>query len=335
MLNWLFGGDRKSPEEITKKAPSYEDSKKIAAGTDVEAKRNLAECEDLQPEYLYYFATQGEPEVRRTVARNSATPLQADVILARDADNSVRSLVADKVSRLAPSLSVGENEKVAEMVFQILDILAHDNEPEVRAIISQQICSLDNVPKSIIDLLARDEAEIVSSPILQHSPLLTDDDLIALIAQGLNTGALSAVSKRKGLSEEISETVNTQIVDSKLKSDSSKDEETLKAVRALYDANKLNGEAILSAIDRGHVSFIIHALSLLSDMPAESIRKLYTLRSARTIIAVTWKCGLNMNVAVALQERAARLSPNNIMRQVPGAEFPISEQDMEWQLDLL
>ena len=335
MLNWLFGGKQKSPEEITRKAPSYEDSKKIAAGHDVEAKRELAECEDLQPEYLYYFATQGEPEVRRSVARNGATPLQADVLLARDADDTVRSLVADKVSRLTPSLSIEANEKVAEMVFEILDILAHDEEPTVRAIISQQICSLDNVPKSIIDLLARDEENIVSGPILEHSPLLTDDDLIELIAKGLNSGSLTAVSKRKGLSEEISETVTTQIVDSEMTAQPSDEEETRKAVLELYNDNKLNASVILDAIDEGKISFVIHALSLLGDLPPESVRKLYTLRSARTIVAIAWKCGLTMKVAVALQERAARLSPTNIIRQSAGTEFPLSEQDMDWQLDLL
>ncbi len=335
MLNWLFGGKQKSPDEITRKAPPYEEARAIAAGSDSSARKSLAECDDLQPEFLYFFATDKEPAIRRTVAQNSATPLQADIILAKDEDENVRSIIANKVSRLAPSVSTEENEKVAAMVFDILDILAHDSVPGVRAIVAEQICHLENVPKSIVSLLARDEETSVSGPILEHSPLLTEDDLIALIAKGLKSGALSAVSRRKSLSEEMAETVNTKITENALSDDTGDEEETRKQVRDLYETNALTGQVVIEAIENGRVSFVICALSLLGDLSEDAVRKLFTLRSARTIIAIVWKCGLDMSVAMVLQERGARLIPTNIIRPTSGTEFPLSEQDMEWQLDLL
>lgn len=45
------------------------------------------------------------PEVRREIAANSTTPVQADLILASDTDDEVRCAVAGKIARLAPEMT--------------------------------------------------------------------------------------------------------------------------------------------------------------------------------------------------------------------------------------
>lgn len=335
MLNWLFGGKQKTSEEITLKAPTYEQSREIAASGDVDARRKLAECEDLQPEYLYYFATDEAPEVRRTVARNNATPLQADLILARDKNDDVRCHLAEKVGRLVPDMSRDQNEKVADMVFEVLDILAHDDATSVRAIVAKEICSLHNVPKSIVTLLAGDEEEVVCAPVLEHSPLLEDDDLIALIANGLKSGALTALSRRVGVSEKVSAAVQTQISEAGLSQDDGKTEEVINEINRLFAENALDSKVILAALEAGNILFVVHAMAKRSDLDAEAVRKLFTLRSARTVVAVTWKSGLDMEVAMALQRRGANIPFDKIIHPAPDGDFPLSQQDLEWQLDLL
>lgn len=64
--------------------------------------------------------------------------------------------------------------------------------------------SLDSVPQSHIKKLVEDAEVIVSAPILEYSPLLSEVELVQIIASGIQGDALSAVARRISISEEIS-----------------------------------------------------------------------------------------------------------------------------------
>jgi len=210
VLQWVFGntGKRKGGRRAggTPK-PDYEVAKRIAASDDVEARTTLAAHEDLEPEILYFFATDQASEVRRAVAVNPGTPLQADRLLANDRDGEVRFQLARKISRLVPSLSRDETDRLTRMAMEVLEILARDDLPRVRATIADEIKRADNVPGRIVRQLARDVEEMVSAPILEYSPLLSDQDLLEIIAGGCAGGALVALSRRQGLGERVSDAV--------------------------------------------------------------------------------------------------------------------------------
>lgn len=211
MLKWLLSRNAKDRDGVVEDgpAPSYDEAKNIAASDDPKARKKLAARRDIAPEFLYYFATDEAADVRRAVATNDSTPLQADKLLARDPDDTVRCDLAHKIGRLLPTLSDEENEKVTAMVFEVLEMLAEDQIPAVRAIIAEEIKSLDNVPPGVVSTLARDVEDAVCAPILQSSPLLKDDDLIAIIAKGVSSGALQAVASRSHLTEAVSQAVVT------------------------------------------------------------------------------------------------------------------------------
>ena len=117
MLNWVFGTKSKPKRKAgAPRKPAYEKSREIASSGNEEERRRLAEHEDLEPEILYYFATDKSVEVRKAVAINRGTPLQADRILAEDADEGVRIELANKIGRLVPELDPKENARLAEMV---------------------------------------------------------------------------------------------------------------------------------------------------------------------------------------------------------------------------
>jgi uncharacterized protein (DUF2336 family) len=42
---------------------------------------------------------------------------------------------------------------------------------------------LDNVPKPIVSLLAKDVDDLVASPVLEFSPLLSDAELVQIVVQ--------------------------------------------------------------------------------------------------------------------------------------------------------
>jgi uncharacterized protein (DUF2336 family) len=211
MLKWIFGkqkGKRKAKPGIGKKPP-YKKARDIAGKGSLEDRRKLAAHEDMEPEILYYLATDKVPEVRREVAENAGTPLQADVILAKDPNEEVRCELARKISRLIPELKPEQNEKLANVAMEVLTTLARDELPRVRAIVAEELKHTTNVPKEMIRELAEDLEDIVSAPILEYSPLLSGKDLLQLIASGMKNKKLTAVASRKK--------INTQVVDALVK----------------------------------------------------------------------------------------------------------------------
>ena len=205
MLKWLFGkskGKRKAKPGIGKKPP-YKKARDIAGKGNVQERRKLAAHEDMEPEILYYLATDKAPEVRREVAENNGTPLQADAILAKDPNEDVRCELARKISRLIPELKPEQNEKLASMAMEVLTTLARDELPRVRAIVSEELKHSKHVPKELVKELAEDLEHIVSAPILEYSPLLSGKDLLQLIATGMKSKKLAAIARRPKIDTEV------------------------------------------------------------------------------------------------------------------------------------
>ncbi len=187
--------------------PRYLAAREALERGDLKSRRKLAHGGDTHPEILYYLAEDSDAEVRRAVAGNPATPHQADSLLTADPDDEVRVELARKISRLVPGLSEQENVRLRERTLAILETLANDTLPRVRAIVAEEIKRSDVVPKGLVRKLAQDVEEIVCCPILEYSPLLNDDDLREIIAAGISEGALVAIARRDGIGEEVSDDI--------------------------------------------------------------------------------------------------------------------------------
>lgn len=174
---------------------------------DEERRRLIAARQDMRPEILAHLATDKSPAVRRALAGNPTAGQSIDSVLASDADAAVRSDLAAKLTRLMPGLSEAEREGVQHATLAIVDLLARDSLAVVRRIIAEALQDLPNAPPHLIALLARDPDLSVAGPILQYSPVLTDSDLLAIIASPPVQGALSAISKRKGLTEAVTDAI--------------------------------------------------------------------------------------------------------------------------------
>ena len=185
----------------------YEDAKRLARSDDVNARRNLAMRADMRPEILYFLAEDKAAEVRRAIASNDATPYQADELLVRDRDEVVRAELAQKVARLLPGLSANAKDEAQQRVIAMLEKLARDEAVRVRAVVSEAVRSVANVPPEVIQKLARDAELIVSSPVLRFSPLLTDDDLLDIISSGPASGALAAIAQRQDVRAKVSDAI--------------------------------------------------------------------------------------------------------------------------------
>ncbi len=174
---------------------------------DEDRRRQIASRPDMRPEILAHLARDKSSAVRRALATNPTAGNSIDRLLASDDDAAVRADLAAKLTRLMPSLSAAEREGVQQATLAIVDLLARDSLVVVRRIVAEALQDLPNAPPHLIGLLARDSDLSVAGPILQYSPVLTDAELLAIIASPPVQGALSAISKRVGLTELVTDAI--------------------------------------------------------------------------------------------------------------------------------
>jgi uncharacterized protein (DUF2336 family) len=188
-------------------APSRAEVLDILESHKEQAQLQLARHTGSEPEVLYYLAKEGDAKTRCAVAANPATPPHANRFLADDAEEDVRAELARKIGRLLPDLTSTENKRLTELTLDTLERLARDQLPRVRRILAEEIKSLDCVPQYVVDALARDLDTTVAAPIIEYSPLLSDTDLIEIVACAQASEAISAVARRRPVSAAVSDAV--------------------------------------------------------------------------------------------------------------------------------
>ncbi len=405
-------GRKKLPEDL-----SYEESKELAENGSAKTRADLAERPDLRPEVLYFLAEDPSSEVRRRIAANARTPRQADLILARDGDEAVRAELAAKVAQLTASDGRGAQEKAQRFVEDTLELLARDQATRVRQILADALKSVAHAPPQVIQRLARDAEDVVACPILEFSPLLSDEDLLEIIASSGVSSRLCAISRRSNLGEVISDAIvqrddrkavaellanssaqiREETLDSlidgsmqetswqpplverpalplgavkklasfvadsllqKLQSRSDLDQQTAEAVAEvvrrrieegaaeegskadpaaevakLKKKGKLNSEAVSEAVLAGQRDFVRHALAQMAGFEVDMVDRVLSRRSAKGITALAWKAGCTMRVAMQLQTNMGGIPPAKALHARDGSDFPLSPEEMEWQLD--
>ncbi len=427
MLRRLFKG-------LSAKRPvDYDDAKKLARHKDPKVRVALAGRTDVKPEILYYLADDSSPDVRRAIAANASTPRPADLLLARDADTQVRTGLAEKIARLAPGLTADEQDKVRRMTYEALEILARDQVTRVRQILSETLKEVADAPPEVIGRLARDAELIVCGPVLEFSPVLTDEDLLEIIASGPVQGAVGAISRRAGVGETVADAIVTSddieavaellgnpsaqireetldkivaravdvepwhaplvrrpflpagvaprlarfIADHLLdilarredldpknleavrvevrrrldendsaaagkgqktkgtKREAAPAEVPLEMVEGLHRSGKLDETAVANALNSGDQGFVIAALAVRGGVAVDLVEKVVAIQSIKGIVALAWKAGLSMKLAEQLQQELAGIAPGQVLKAADGANYPLSEDEMKWQLEFL
>jgi uncharacterized protein (DUF2336 family) len=186
---------------------AYAEQKRLAREGNVAERRELAARPDIKPEILYYLAGDPDPAVRRAIALNGMTPCQADLMLATDEDDGVRTDLAGKIGRATSERTADEQSNIYRITMQALEVLASDQIVRVRELLAESLKDLEGAPRGVIEKLARDSEIVVAGPVLESSPALTDEFLIDILNSGPVRGALSAISRRVALGEHVADAI--------------------------------------------------------------------------------------------------------------------------------
>ena len=198
--------DRKSGSRI-----DYENAVTLLEKGSSEEKQSLGANPEAPGEMLYFLASDEEQVVRKAVAANSSTPAKASDILVEDEDEEVRAELARRIGRLLPNHTPKERDKALEHAIATIEKLAQDQADHVRAIVAEEICQSDGISHETAMRLAQDPVADVACPILEYSVLLSDADLLEIIAAGAAEEALDAIARRSHVTEQVSDALINEV----------------------------------------------------------------------------------------------------------------------------
>jgi uncharacterized protein (DUF2336 family) len=405
-LKNLFGGG----------GDRYETEKQKLKNGDVGELKSLAGNAKTHPEILYFLAKSENADIRRAVATNKATPVQAATLLANDQSVDVRQALAQRLCDLLPDLSPERQSQLYAYAVQALGMLAQDEVLSIRRALSSTLRDYAKAPPTVVSKLARDMEREVSEPILRFCVALPDDDLLDILASHPSPWVISAIAARAKVSEPVSEAVidsedipgttvllNNEgaeigesalqkiidrarnypewhkptalrpelslnfarqlagFVDEKilhvLEKRSDFDPKVRESIAAIVkrrldfvradapnetaedkikryvESKSLSAEVIQDALAWHDKDFALYSLSYLSGIHLAVVKKMISLGSARPVVALCWKAKLPMRVCIDVQQQLAKVDPRAIMYARGGTDYPLTDDEIKWQLE--
>jgi uncharacterized protein (DUF2336 family) len=196
------------------------------------------------------------------------------------------------------------------------------------------------IREATLDALIAQAADNVS----WHAPLVRRPRLTARAARALSeivaTWLLDELTRRSDFEPEVAGDLRGRLA-ARMRADRAVvhpdpdiDQAMIEA-RLLADAGRLDESALLGAVRRGEARMATALLAVAADLPASVIDRAATLRSAKGLISLLWKAGFTMRVAGPVQMLLARLPPNTVLRATTSGGFPLTGEEMRWQINFL
>ncbi|HEY6335956.1 MAG TPA: DUF2336 domain-containing protein [Alphaproteobacteria bacterium] len=209
--------------------------------------------------------------------------------LAADPSTERRAATANEVAHELADVAMSEHER--GIALEILEHLAKDVERQVREVLAEQVKSIPSISPSLARTLASD-IESVALPVIRFSPVLSEDDLLALVRQG-NTAKQVAIAKRENVTERVSEalvdTGKPVVVSSLLENQSAMIGE--KSLHKVVD--RFHGDEAMNSLLIKRATLPLAVTARLIETVSDSLRKHLVERH-----------GLSWNVAHELSRQA-------------------------------
>jgi uncharacterized protein (DUF2336 family) len=271
------------------------------------AQHELASQTDAGTDVLHYLAQNGAVATRRAVAANPGAAPHTNRHLADDVDDDVRLELARKIARLMPDLGREEAKHLHALTIETMERLAKDQLPHVRAVLAESIKSLDCIPKYIVLTLARDAETMVAAPVLEYSPLLSDTDLIEIIATAKVEEIISAVARRKPVSPDVADAIVASL-----------DIPAIATLLANPDA-KVREKAMEDIVEQAEkIEEFQQPLTMRSDLSKRAIWRLASFVGSSLVEQLMMRYGLDEEIKHQLnKEMRARLQEGSQKEATP------------------
>jgi uncharacterized protein (DUF2336 family) len=167
----------------------------------------LGASKTTNPEILRSLATDPSVTVRASLALNPALPDQVIAILEADTDARVRAILGRKLAPLTATVPDEARQRVQKDAVASLTAMVAEAALRVRVSIAEAVRDMPDGPRDIVLRLAQDPAVMVCEPVILFSPMLTQEDLAALIASGPPPSTILAVASRPRIGPAVSDAI--------------------------------------------------------------------------------------------------------------------------------
>lgn len=104
-------------------------------------------------------------------------------------------------------------------------------------------------------------------------------------------------------------------------------------VLRLVKAGQLTPEVIQDALAWQERAFFVLAMAYLSGVRPEVVEKMLSLNNAKAAVALCWRAKLPVRMCLDVQRHGARIPPKDLLYPKGGTQYPLSVDDMKWQLE--
>jgi uncharacterized protein (DUF2336 family) len=111
------------------------------------------------------------------------------------------------------------------------------------------------------------------------------------------------------------------------------DDELYRKALSLHADGKLTEKEVAKAIASNENKFACAALAVLAGIPLEAVNKVLNTHSAKGVVSLCWKADLPADLAVKIQVKLGHVPPGQTLNPRSGNQYPLSEDDMLWQLE--
>ena len=112
-------------------------------------------------------------------------------------------------------------------------------------------------------------------------------------------------------------------------------QESVATAHRLKRAGALNEAVLVAAAQRGESRLVAAMLAVAAGVPVSAVDRAVSLRSSKGLISLIWRAGFSMAPAGPVQSLLARVPPDALLLAGPDGAFPLSVEEMRWQLEFL
>jgi len=154
------------------------------------------------------------------------------------------------------------------------------------------------------------------------------DNLLAVLAARRDLPPETVEAVRHAVHERLNETPPSPDAEERLCAEV---EAEMDKARLLRDSGQLTDILVLDALAANHLTFAKAALSVRADLPVSVVVRILGSASAKAVTALAWRAGFDMDAAMLIQTRLARINPDAALPG-SGRAFPLTEGEMNTQI---
>jgi len=283
-----------------------------------------------------------------TLKDHAHTPPKVAGQLARDIEREV----AEPILRFCAALADDD----------LLDILRSHPESWAIEAVAQRPAISSDVSHAVIDtnhspagaLLIQNEGADISQSLLEHivqrareypewhEPIAgrknLPPEMAMKLAEFVDDSVRRVLMERGDFDQQTIDEISSVVrrrIDFEEQEQQRSGETPLKRANRLLAEGRLNEETISDALAMRDNDFVIAAIALLCRSKVSQIKKVFEMKAPKPVCAICWKAGLSMRMALRLQQEIAHISSKELIYPKGGTDYPLSEDDLEWQLDFL